>query len=106
MYVDSHIGLSRGYARTADGNITVFDVGSNTSTQPQVINAKGLIAGTYLDEQFVRHGFVRSGKGKITSFDPPMSKNINVQAINKSGTVGGWYIDSSSNLARGYLRVR
>ena len=69
-----------------------------------MINAKGMIAGTYLDEQFVRHGFVRSANGKITSFDPPTSKNIDVWGINKSGTVVGEYIDNN-NLEHGYLRI-
>jgi hypothetical protein len=84
-----------GFVRLADGRMRIFDVPDSTSTQPIAMNAKGQVAGTYLDAGNVNHGFVREKDGVITTFDVPGSTSTYPTGINPSGDVTGWYSDAS-----------
>src|ERR1700730_33892 len=46
----------------------IFDPPGSTYTQPNSINRKGAITGSYRDAQFVNHGFQRDRDEAITSF--------------------------------------
>src|SRR3984893_8648546 len=46
----------------------IFDPPGSNSTQPASINAKGAIAGSYNDANYVLHGFLRAPDGSFTTF--------------------------------------
>ena len=77
--------------RTADGTTTDFDVEANVSTQPEVINNSGAIAGSYVESNGDRLGFVRSAEGAIKRFNPPQSTETQVWDMNNDGAITGWY---------------
>jgi hypothetical protein len=99
-----------GFVRTAQGQITVFDVpgAAQIGTSPAAINAAGVIAGTYQDASGVAHGFLRAPDGRVFSFDAPGAgtqpiAGTHVQGVNDAGEVVGEYIDN--NLVRhGFVR--
>lgn len=105
-YSDSHTGYDHGYIRAADGTVTSFDVSDDgsSSTDPEVINASGVIAGVYTDSQYAQHGFVRSAAGKIKVFDAPNAAGIGITGINTNGAIAGWYLDNNS-VWHGFLRT-
>jgi hypothetical protein len=81
----------------------IFDPLGSTSTQPNSINRKGAITGSYRDAQLVNHGFLRDGT--ITSFDLPGSNNTQPAGINREGAIAGTYTDAS-DVTHGFLRAR
>src|SRR5258708_7675641 len=88
----------------------IFDPPGSTSTQPKSINAKGAIAGSYNDANFVLHGFLRSPDGSFTTFDPPGTKGAQggpgtgVAAMNGAGMITGSY--NGGTRLHGFLRSR
>jgi hypothetical protein len=61
--LDSNSGYAQGFVRDRDGSIVLIDApavgtGNYQGTFPAVINARGRIAGYWLDANFVSHGFV------------------------------------------------
>ena len=97
----------------AGGVITTFDVtgagtGAFQGTLPVSINGKGTIAGSYRDNNSVRHAFFRTKAGVITTFDAPGAGTNSGQGtyhslINNAGTIAGIYTDSSG-VAHGFVR--
>src|SRR5579872_316732 len=63
--------------------VTVDPTGS-TSTAITAINAAGVVAGYYVDNNNVQHGFVDNA-GTFTTIDPADSVNTQVTAINSNG---------------------
>src|SRR5262245_17014252 len=63
----------------------------------QAINSAGVIAGTYLDENFLLHGFVRAQDGAVLAFDAPGGAITQIGgsslfapgAINPAGAITG-----------------
>lgn len=122
-YTDAS-GLSHGFARAHDGTFTTFDapgagIGGcspplicSTGTQGASINAKGAIAGQYVDNSGVFHAFLRSPGGTITAFDAPGAGTGSGQGtyitfadgINPEGAISGGYLDSN-NVFHGFLRA-
>jgi len=51
--------------------VVVDSPGAVNGTYAQTIDAAGVVAGTYLDENFLLHGFVRAHDGTITAIDAP-----------------------------------
>ena len=105
-YGDNHTGYDHGYVRAADGTVTSFDVSNDggSSTDPEVINASGVVAGLYTDSQYLQHGFVREANGKIKVFDAPNASSIGITGINTDGTIAGWYLDNNS-VWHGFIRT-
>src|SRR5258706_12290606 len=81
----------------------IFDPPGSTSPQPNSINAKGAIAGSYNDANFVLHGFLRSPDGSFTTFDPPGSAYTFPASINRVGAIAGSYTDANV-VVHGFLR--
>ena len=80
--------------------ITTFDYpGAGNLTEPQKINDRGDIVGTYFDASLVQRGFVRFNNGKFSApiVEPNDTGNLTQgRDINNSGTVCGDYIGSDS----------
>ncbi len=70
-------------------------------TDSYAINAKGVIAGDYVDSAGVQHGMILNGT-KLTSFDDkncpstPGASAIQMYGINSAGTAVGWCTLSST----------
>ena len=63
--------------------------GQNQGTVPVAINARGVIAGYYIDSGNQTHSFVRTAAGVITEFDAAGLTGTAVKAINRSGQIVG-----------------
>lgn len=119
---DSDGGV-HGFARTADGKFTEFDVlGANPApgypclyglggTCPTAISDLGVIVGFEGDANDVFHGFVRTPDGKITVFDAPGAATTPdaglgtwAYSINNLGVVTGYYADANY-VYHGYVRT-
>jgi hypothetical protein len=87
--------MMHGFVRDAQGNITSFDPPGSTETEPAIINASGVIAGSYFDAASLVHGFIRDAQGNITSFDPAGSTLTSANGINATGAITGWYINAA-----------
>src|SRR5882762_7035008 len=81
----------------------IFDAPGSTSTQPTSINAKGAIAGSYNDANFVLHGFLRAPDGSFTTFDAPGATYTFPASINRVGAIAGSY-DDANFVLHGFLR--
>jgi hypothetical protein len=81
----------------------IFDPPGSTSTQPASINAKGAIAGSYNDANFVLHGFLRAPDGSFTTFDAPGAAYTFPASINRVGAIAGSY-DDANFVLHGFLR--
>jgi hypothetical protein len=104
-YTDTN-GLTHGFLRSVDGQITTIDV-PGTGTYPEQINNSGVISGFYADANYQGHGFLRSPDGNVTAFDPPPGPAGTVGTygalINDVGAIAGYYIDSNI-VCHGFLR--
>ena len=103
--------VSHGFVRTRDGQITIFDdtqapagTGAYQGTTPVGISDLGVIAGNYVDGNYLNHGFVRTPDGKITTFDPPGSGYTEVWGINNFGQIAGVFYDTNG-VGHGFLRT-
>jgi hypothetical protein len=99
------IGVNHGFLRSRDGTIITFDVpGAGTSLNQgtfataTALNPAGMLAGAWVDVNFVQHGFVRAPDGAITTFDAPGAGTNPNQGegtfpfgINPQGTITGFY---------------
>jgi hypothetical protein len=105
-------GVSHGFVRTPDGTIVIFDdsqapagTGANQGTAPVAITDIGVIAGNYVDGNYVNHGFVRTPDGKIATFDAPgATQGTYVGNINNFGVIAGTFYDSDF-VSHGFLRT-
>lgn len=98
-----------GLLRERNGSVTQFRVNLPTDlawTLPQAINAKGQIAGYYIDRSssWTRRGFLRKSDGSFIQFDVPDSAATLPKTLNDSGQISGSYIDSTTT--HGFLRRR
>jgi len=93
----------RGFVRDKNGNITAFDAPNALETFASCINARGDVAGKFVDAAFREHYFVRDRKGSIVVFDPGPPATLPV--INARGDIAGSFYDESQGARlRGYLR--
>jgi hypothetical protein len=90
-----------------------FDApGAVNGTYGQAVNPSGVIAGIYIDENFVFHGFVRDRDGTINAFDAPGAAGTEIGgndlfapgAMTPAGTITGTYFDESF-VSHGFLRT-
>ncbi len=109
-----------GFARFPGGSYTRFQapgagVGSNLQqgTVPFEITNGGVIAGEYLDAQYVFHGFVRHNDGSYLTYQAPWASRIPndpvnqgtyTSTINSGGSTAGLYFDAQG-LSRGFIRL-
>jgi hypothetical protein len=103
-------------AGTVSGySVTTFDApgsgtGAATGTLGFTIDAKGDIAGTFIDNNLVAHGFLRAADGTFTEFDAPGAGTSAMQGtfaidIDPSGSyIAGMYEDST-NAYHSFLRA-
>ena len=96
---NANTGAFEGFARAADGMITTFDPGGDTSVN--AINDRGAIVGYYDTDSY--HGFVRDATGTITSFNVSGSDATYAYGINAKGAITGFYYDAGG-AAHGFLR--
>ncbi len=88
--------------------IIKFNVPGAEGTFPLPINAKGWIAGYYIDSSNVYHGFLRSPGGTFKTFEAPGAGTDKHQgtfaySLNTARDIAGYYIDSSG-VYHGFLR--
>jgi uncharacterized membrane protein len=83
--------MNHGFLRAADGTITRLDIAEDVSTEPNVINDEGVIAGGYMDSKGIRRGFVRRRNGTIKTFHVGDTSETQTYAINTHGEVAGLY---------------
>lgn len=100
-YIDDS-GVSHGYVRDSQGNITTFDVDNSPGTDPISINAAGEITGIFNST----YDFVRDSRGNITTFRPDGSFILYAASINAAGVITGAYQDSNSPGIHGFVRGR
>lgn len=110
-YNDDNL-VSHCLIRTADGNLTTFDVpGADTNPADEEgstitgINSRGMTSGYYGDSNFLAHGFLRSPDGNFTSFDapgaagpggpPPVFAGTFPESLNIQGAIAGFYTDAN-----------
>jgi len=94
-----------GFIRSADGAITSFDEPNGNWTVSSSIQADGIVAGTYLDDQNLAHGFIRSTSGAFTTVDVPDARYTDIESINNNGWVAGiWSQNADGGNGRGYVR--
>jgi hypothetical protein len=120
----TYIGQDSGYhgfLRKANGTFVSFDPpdakveGGYANTDQYAgtiafaINDAGVIAGTYVDGNLVRHGFVRAANGTFSEFDAPgagsmmtpysspygLLEGTGAVAIDPAGDVAGMYLDTN-----------
>jgi hypothetical protein len=102
-----------GFVRLSDATITTFSVPIPGQTGPYAfygtagiaINAAGMIAGRYMDNNYISHGYVRSADGTtFTTFDPPNLATIQTSngnsgtlptSIDTAGDIAGTYTDAN-----------
>jgi hypothetical protein len=94
-YYISNSGVTGGFVRSEDGQISTFNVPGSILTEPVSINAAGDIAGFYEVSSGtpgapVPEGFIRSANGTITTFGSTALPAQPV-AINAAGEVVGNY---------------
>jgi hypothetical protein len=54
-----YTGTIHGFVRNKAGKVRKFDPPGSTATEPWGINARGTIAGQYIDSGGIYHGFIR-----------------------------------------------
>jgi hypothetical protein len=115
-YTDSN-GVSHGFLRSPDGNVTPFDppgaeglTGSGQGTVVYGLNPLGAVAGFYLDANSLNHSFVRAPNGDIITFDDPEAGSVvgSYQGtiaydINVWGVIAGFYRDAN-DVSHGFVR--
>jgi hypothetical protein len=102
-----------GFVRLSDAAITTFDVPIPGQTGPYAvfgtagiaINTAGVIAGRYMDNNYISRGYVRSADGTtITPFDPPSLPTTQTTngnsgtiptSINTAGEIAGTFTDAA-----------
>jgi len=87
-------GQSRGFVRSASGEITGFDV-NGLSTTPMSISDDGTVAGYYTDGDKLR-AFTRSPAGVITLVATPGNFSV-AYSINNVGGLSGFYRNQQSD---------
>jgi hypothetical protein len=92
-YYINHAGVTGGFIRKGDGEVTTFTVAGSALTSPVAINAAGEIAGNSIDTKGNSYGFVRYANGSIATFNPGGNHPgaTVVTGINEKGTVVGDY---------------
>jgi hypothetical protein len=88
-------GVNHGFAVTARGVFTPFDVPGATNTTPNFINLQGVIVGSYIDSGGTSHGFVLNG-GKYTTVDYPGAPGSALSGINDLGEMSGTYCSDAA----------
>ncbi|HEX4861102.1 MAG TPA: hypothetical protein VFV07_07680 [Rhizomicrobium sp.] len=99
------------FVASADGTVTTFlppGAGKFGATA-FAIDAKGDVAGTFVDDKVVSHGFLRGKGGDIVTFDAPgastkQQSGTYVTALASGGIVAGYALDDK-RAGHGFLRA-
>lgn len=107
-------GSFHGFIRIPNGALKTFDVPDPNlgafGTQPNSINAFGVIAGVFGDSSTITHGFIRTIDGAISTFDAPGAGTVSgsyqgttPESINSVGEIAGYFVDSNQ-VVHGFLK--
>lgn len=112
-YIDSN-SVQHGFLRSPDGTFTTFDApGAGTSSYqgtgcpsdcPTSVNDFGVIAGSYIDTNYVLHGYLRNPNGNIVTVDPSGSVFTWSSGLNDFWAITGYYADVN-NVYHGFVAV-
>lgn len=108
FYIDSN-WVWHGFVRDPKGKIATFDApgagtipytGTFVNFTSRSLNAAGVLADFYIDNNYVYHGYLRTPDGKITEFDAPGTGTAAGQgtipsSINIEGVISGICVDSA-----------
>ena len=101
---DSPDGHQHGFV-LSNGQYRSFDVPGSLSTVALGVSQRGIIVGSYQDEQNVTHGFVYNPRsGHFDTVDVPGSTLTVVSGIN-STTLVGWYQDNN-HISHGFMATQ
>jgi hypothetical protein len=96
-------GVYKGFLRTPNGQLHIFDLFNSQQTIPRDINESGQITGEYLNTIDGYAGFVISGNvASVFSIVGQTNGTLPV-GINSSGSVAGLYADSK-DVQHGFVR--
>jgi hypothetical protein len=100
-------GKIRGFVRTREGDITIFDAPDASGTFVTAINDGGEVAGyfNFLDATQANRvrGFVRDIHGDVTVLDVPNAWASVATSINDRGDVAGYFRETSQLSNRGFV---
>jgi hypothetical protein len=88
-------GANHGFAVTANGVFTPFDIPGAMNTSPGFINLQGVIVGSYTDSAGTSHGFVLN-HGTYTTVDYPGEPGTELSGINDLGEISGFYCSDAA----------
>jgi hypothetical protein len=98
-YYISNAGVTGGFVRSSDGQITTFNVPGSATTVPAGINTAGDITGYYQvatnNVLGSPQGFVRTPDGNITTFTGYTSNGLTPVSINVAGEIVGNFPDEA-----------
>jgi hypothetical protein len=89
------------FVLTSSGELTRFNCSGAFGTNAYSVDSSGVVAGVYIDHQFVTHGFTReAGSSKCNVLDAPgagagIGLGTFVQLMNDSGELVGYIVDSN-----------
>jgi hypothetical protein len=92
---------NHGYLRSKNGDITVFDRGSDTFSN--ATDAKGGTVGYAVDDGHAK-GFLRRKNGTFSTIGVPQGTDNFPVGVTPDGMVAGWYSNATIGAA-GFLRV-
>jgi hypothetical protein len=101
-------GVSRGFIRSSNGEITTFNPGGDAGlTIVEGINDRGMVTGFYQTERPVGTitNFLRYPDGHIVTFRVDVASVSYPSAINGEGEITGFYV-SNATQSGGFLRSR
>ena len=104
-FTDGHSYGNFGF-KLKNGKFTRISYPGSSSTYVSSISDKGVIVGSYLDNQGLGHGFVLEN-GVYTTIDNPkadLSQGMGLGDINSSGVIVGVYYDTNS-IAHSFIYI-
>jgi hypothetical protein len=81
------------------------ELAERQGTIPGAINARGAVAGCFIDSENARHGFLRDAGGAFTSMEIPREGSSCVTSISDKGELTGWYGEPRTSAGHSYFEV-
>jgi hypothetical protein len=98
------VEIPHGVLRQPDGSVKSFDApNADGGTFPNAINAKGQIAGSWVDSTGHYHGFIRDVDDHFTIVDFPSATETGIVGIDSKGEVAGNYA-LADNVTHAFVR--
>ncbi|HKX17176.1 MAG TPA: hypothetical protein VJT33_04105 [bacterium] len=96
---------TRGFLWAPGGTVTTFDVPGAVSTNPNTINNKGEIAGSFRDTGGRVRGFIRSVAGTAAAYNAPGAVETQVTGLNDAKRIVGIFKDATGKW-HGFVAAR